>query len=111
MFIVKDLEGFDTVESPNSRFAVCGPMGKPSIAFPSAKTMVNTIATLAGEVRDIVVAKIVDLPISLTGDGWKSRAGEHFYSLTVHVVDPEEHVLKKYTLACRSLDGRHNGER
>lgn len=110
-YVVKDQQGFDTVESPNFRAMICGLSRKPDFQFPGVKTLVNAVADKTEEVRNILRAKIDGKPLALTGDGWESRAGQHYYSLTAHVVDDDNNQLNRYTLACRKLDGSQTGER
>ena len=73
--------------------------------------MVYAVAEKAEEVCSILRGKIDGKPLSLTGDGWESRAGQYLYSLTAHVVDDDDNQLKRFTLACCKLEGSQSGER
>ncbi|CAM9988273.1 unnamed protein product, partial [Ectocarpus sp. 8 AP-2014] len=109
-YIVKDMEEYSTVESKNFRSMICGVTGKPNFQFPNTNTMVEVVKRKVEEVGPDISRAIAGKPLSLTCDGWESRAGKHYYSLTAHLV-ADDGELKRYTLGCRRLGGRQTGER
>jgi hypothetical protein len=46
--------------------------------------------------------------VAITTDGWTSRPGDHYQSLTLHFVS-ESFELQKFSFACRNFSGRHTG--
>ena len=108
-FIVSDLRPLSVVESP----AFCRLIKtlEPRYVMPSRPYFSETlIPQLYEEVKAKVLSEIsAATAVSLTTDGWTSRATQSYVTTTAHFIDANWE-MKNYVLETVEAEGAHTGE-
>lgn len=104
---------FNVVETEGFQFLVN--YLQPRANMKKARTFSKFKLPLAYDnMTKVVMAQIQrDVPhcsgVAVTTDGWTSRSGDPYLSLTLHYIDPA-FKLKKVSLKCHHFDSRHTGQ-
>lgn len=112
-FIVQGLHAYSIVEEPGFKNLINA--GFPRYSVPCRTTMSRSLIPkmYADERTKLKSVLCSDLPflegISFTTDGWKSRSGDAYLSLTCHYVDREWNY-KSFNLTNSLFEGRQTGE-
>ncbi|KAK6168330.1 hypothetical protein SNE40_020888 [Patella caerulea] len=106
-FIIKDLRPFCVVE--NAGFRNLLTILEPNYVLPSRQHFSEKkIPELYEEVKRKVLYDINNKQLSLTTDGWTSRATESYVTITSCHID-ENWEIKNYVLQTRSMPQSHTG--
>lgn len=107
-FIALDMRPYTIVESPAFRHMIN--TIEPRYQVPSSSHFAEKIVP---ELYNEAKSKVQDqlkkaFSVSITTDGWTSRATQSYITVTGHFIDPDW-VMRSYVLQTRILEASHTG--
>lgn len=108
MFIAKDLRPFSVVENAGFK-TLCNTL-EPRYSLPSRPYISQTLIPLIyNELKTKLKAKIKSAEfVSITTDGWSSRANQSYNTVTAHLIN-KEWKLESYVLTTELMEKSHTG--